>query len=429
MTDPDIILSLFSRLRGRFPALEIDSSGQKRLYLNSGAGSLMVDSSIRAMTEAGQLNPMPGQIASPEIATADLHKTVRQLAADFTGARRPEEISFHFSTTGALFNLAFALRKLFQPGKNLLVTDLDHFANITPWETIGRAGGAEIRTARLTSELTLDLKDLLSKVDSNTVLVALTGASNALGTILPLADIISEIKRKSRALVVVDAVHLAPHAPLDVQEFGCDFLAFSGYKIFGPMIGVLYSRTEAQKLASPYRVETNRPEPPYCWEQGMLPNQLLAGLKGAFDYLMDAGSQAKSGDTPTYPRKLFLRAMESIKKYELELSQYFLERWRRMDSPRLKLYGISDPRRALSRTPTFALEILGLKPAEVKRQFWENHRILIADGNHYSAVVVRHLGKKDLNRVSLAHYDGPDSIDRFFDGLEHIIFKLNKSSL
>ncbi|MDI6848495.1 MAG: aminotransferase class V-fold PLP-dependent enzyme [Candidatus Saccharicenans sp.] len=422
MPDPDVIFGLIPRLRGRFPGFVADCRGEKRLYLNSGAGSLTVDSCLRALNNEGAgLNPMPGQLIPPENQTLQFQQQVRQLVADFLGAGSHEEISFHFSTTAALFNLAFALRSLFKPGKNLLVTDLDHFANISPWETVGSSQGAEIRRVRLTGDLSLDVPDLLKKLDHNTVLVALTGASNVLGTILPLASLVSDIKQKSPALVVVDAVHLAPHAPVDVREIGCDFLAFSGYKIFGPMIGLLYSRPETRDRISPYRVETNKEYPPFCWEQGMLPNLQLAGLKGALEYLLELGRAASPGDSSPSARKTFRLALEAIKRYELSLTLYFLERLKKIDSPRLKFYGIDNPGRATARTPTFALEIAGLNPSELKKLFWERGRVVIADGNHYSAVVVRHLQKSGLNRVSLAHYDGPDSIDLFFDCLDSII--------
>ncbi len=422
MSDPDVIFSLFQKARGRFPGFAVDSRGEKRLYLNSGAGSLTVDSCLKAINaEGAALNPMPGQITPPENETLQFQQRVRQLVADFLGAASHEEISFHFSTTAALFNLAFALRSLFKPGKNLVVSDLDHFANISPWETIGSSQGAEIRRVRLTRDLSLDTSDLVTKLDHNTVLVALTGASNVLGTILPLTDLVSEIKQKSPALVVVDAVHLAPHAPVDVREIGCDFLAFSGYKIFGPMIGILYSRLDTRDRFSPYRVETNKEQPPFCWEQGMLPNLHLAGLKGALEYLLELGQKASPKDSSSPARKIFRRALEAIKRYEQDLSLYFLERFKKIDFPRLKFYGLDSPGRVTARTPTFALEIAGLNPSELKKLLWEKGRVLIADGNHYSAVVVRHLQKSGLNRVSLSHYDGPDSIDLFFDCLEDII--------
>lgn len=424
MADPDIIYSFFKKNQARFPYLRDDPVYGTRFYLNSGAGSLNVDSYYQALEKSGfSLLPMPGQLTPPEQKTASLHQQVRQLAADFLGACSSEEISFHFSTTAALFNLAYALRSLFKPGKNCLVTDLDHMANVSPWETVASENGAETRRVRVDSDFSISREDLLKKLDENTVVVALPAASNALGTILPLAEIIQEIKSRSPALVVVDAVHLAPHAPLDVLEFGCDFLAFSGYKIFGPMLGVLFSRKEHEGLLHPYRVETNRPKAPYFFEHGMLPNLALAGLKGALEYLEQLGPQFYGpGKTEkTSRRKNFRLSLELIKAYEQHLTLYFLERWRKDYAEVMNIYGLTDKNKVSRRVPTFAFELKSMSPAEVKRLFWEKGKIIIADGNHYSAAVVRHLGKQAVNRVSLAHYDDLSSIDLFFETLEKII--------
>ena len=154
----------------------------------------------------------------------------------------------------------------------------------------------------------------------------------------------------------------------------------------------------------------------------MLPNINLAGLKGALDYLFELGQIVVKKDPSATPPKVFRRAMEAIKKYEQSLSLYFLERLKKLNSSRLRLYGINNSSKVVSRTPTFAIEISGLNPTELKKLFWETGRIVIADGNHYSAAVVRHLKKQALNRVSLAHYDSPESIDLFFESLEKIIF-------
>ena len=424
MPDPDIIYQYFKKNQARFPYLRQDPNLGPRLYLNSGAGSLNVDNYYQQIERVSfSLVPMPGQLTAPEQDTASLQQQVRELAADFVGALSPEEISFHFSTTAALFNLAYALRHLFQDGKNCLVTDLDHFANISPWETVAAERGTEIRRVKIGPDYALSREDLLKKLDEKTVVVALTAASNALGSIVPLADIIQEIKARSRALVVVDAVHLAPHAPLDVMEFGCDFLAFSGYKIFGPMIGILYARKEHEHLLRPYRVETNKPKAPYFLEQGMLPNLALAGLKGALEYLAELGSdfptQSVSGNLSR--RKKFRLSLELIKSFEQQLSGYFLERWKKDFAEVMKVYGPTDQAKITGRVPTFAFELASKSPSEAKKLFWEKGRIIIADGNHYSAAVVRHLGKPAINRISLAHYDDLSSLDLFFETLEKII--------
>ncbi len=161
---PDPIERIHARIRGRFPTIDRDARGQRRIYLNSGAGSLMVDTAMDAAAAANRtLNPMPGAVAPGEIETASFHDGVRGLAADFLGAASGREISFHVSTTAALFNLAFALRERTGAGRNIVVTDLDHMANISPWETVlGEGAGAEVRRAPVAPDGTLDAARLLA---------------------------------------------------------------------------------------------------------------------------------------------------------------------------------------------------------------------------------------------------------------------------
>ncbi len=162
--------ALNPRIRARFPMIDRDALGHPRVYLNTGAGSLTVDTAAEAARDAqGRLNPMPGVVVAGEAETAALHARVRDLAADFLNARSGREISFHQSSTAALFNLAFGLRDVIAPSSNLVVTDLDHMANVSPWETVlGGKAGREVRRARLTAEGTLDVDHLLSLVDPRT---------------------------------------------------------------------------------------------------------------------------------------------------------------------------------------------------------------------------------------------------------------------
>jgi len=193
--------ALNPEVRRRFPMIDRDSGGRPRLYLNTGAGSLTVDSAAEAARDAqGRLNPMPGVVVAGESDTAALHTRARDLAADFLNARSGREISFHQSATAALFNLAFGLRGVLSPAANLIVTDLDHMANVSPWETVwGEGHGLEVRRARVTAEGTLDLAHLLSLVDPRTGLLAVTAASNGTGSIVPLAEITAAVRPPARS--------------------------------------------------------------------------------------------------------------------------------------------------------------------------------------------------------------------------------------
>jgi selenocysteine lyase/cysteine desulfurase len=417
--------ALNARIRARFPMIDRDSQGHPRIYLNTGAGSLTVDTAGAASGEAqGRLNPMPGTVVAGEVETAALHDRVRGLAADFLNARSGREISFHQSATAALFGAAYALRDLIPSSANLVVTDLDHMANISPWETVfGEGRGLEIRRARITDEARLDLAHLHSLVDRRTAVVAVTSASNGTGSLVPLKDLAAAVHGSAQdCLVVVDAVHHAPHGDLDVQASGVDLLAFSGYKVFGPMLGVLWGRTEVLRRLRPYRVETNKDALPGKFEMGMLNNASVAALGAALDYLLWladllAGPGRSGPDRPSR----FRSVMASIAAYERTITRRVLEGFRDLDLPGFRLFGIADPARAVERVPTFAFDIGGLTATETKRRLWDMSGLQIADGNHYSAAVARHLGRPEgICRASFAHYDNIDTAGRFLGALARL---------
>jgi selenocysteine lyase/cysteine desulfurase len=422
---PDPIEGIHARIRSRFPLIDRDANSRARTYLNSGAGSLMVDTAIEAAAHANRtLNPMPGTVSPGEIETGRFHERVRALAADFLHAGSGHEISFHVSSTAAIFNLSFAMRGAFGGRANLVVTDLDHMANISPWETVlGEGEGLEIRHARVTGDGRLDIDHLLTLIDSRTRVLAVTMASNALGTVPPLPQIVASARAKSpQCLVVVDAVHHALHGPIDVGTIGCDFLAFSGYKVFGPMLGVLWGREALLEKLRPYRVETNKNEPPWKFEQGMLNNAALASLEAALEYLLWVAREA-AGPGRTFPGRpeAFTYAMSVIADYEQGLSRRVLEGFREFPPERFRPYGITDPGRTDERDPTFAFEIPGQAAFETKIKLWERRAVQIADGNHYSAAVTRHLGKSALCRASFAHYDNARTVGLFLDTLAEVV--------
>jgi selenocysteine lyase/cysteine desulfurase len=414
--------TLNTTVRARFPMIDRDSRGNPRIYLNTGAGSLTVDTAAEAARDAqGRLNPMPGIVVAGEAETAALQARVRDLAADFLHARSGREISFHQSATAALFNLAFGLRGVLGPTANLVVTDLDHMANVSPWESVwGEERGLEIRRARLTAQGALDIDHLLSLVDDRTGLLAVTSASNGTGSTVPLRETVAAVRQKSPScLVAVDAVHHAPHGVLDVQAGDVDFLVFSGYKVFGPMLGVFWGKTEHLEKLRPYRVETNKDILPGKFEMGMLNNTALASLEAALEYLLWLANIA-AGPTAAFSDRAskFRFVMTAVAEYEAGLTRRVLDGFRRLDPSHFRCFGLTDPSRAGDRVPTFAFDIGNLTATEIKKRLWEDAGIQIADGNHYSAAVVRHLGRPEgICRASFAHYDNIETVDLFLDAL------------
>jgi selenocysteine lyase/cysteine desulfurase len=419
----DRFLMLHPRIRERFPQVDQDIHGNRRIYLNCGGGTLMVDTAAKAAAEASTwIHSLPGDVYPAEITTREFHWRVREIAADFLNAPSAAEISFHFSTSQALINLALAMRGIIRTRNNVVVTDLDHMANVSPWESVaGKWWGAQVRRARILENGRLDGDHLLSLIDEKTALAAVTLASNGVGTVVSLGELIPEIKKRSPlCLVCVDAVHHALHGPIDVSSLDCDFLAFSGYKIFGPMLGVLWGKQGILERLAPFKVETNKNEIPYKFEQGSLSNTALASLGAALRYLIWLADELEPDRTAEANRLKFKRVMTMISAYEREISRTVLGAFRTFDQTGFRCYGITDLGKTAERDPTFAFDIPGLSAREAKRRLWENHGLQIADGNHYSAVFYRHFGRESVCRASFAHYNSLEEAKIFLAALEEL---------
>ena len=450
-----ILRALHGEVRRQFPARERDIAGERRVYLNSAGGTLVAERSARAMEEAAlRANAQDGAVSSGERATAEIHARARRGAAAFLNAPSPDEISFHQSTSHALFNLSFAFRDLLGRGSNLIVTRLDHAANVTPWESIwGEDCGLDVRECGVRRDGTLDLDELERLVDRRTRLIAVTCASNGLGTVVPVEDVVRIARRHGRpeppsgaarqargrwsgALVVVDAVHHACHGPLDVRAMDCDFLAFSGYKIFGPMVGVLWGRKPWLDALRPYRVEANDDRTPVKFEQGTPNHAVLAGLSAAFDYLEALGGRVESSAAekpdlqataarladlyPDRDRRRIKWAMCAVRDFEQTLTKAILLGFSALAKRGVRLFGIADEGRAAERDPTFLFEVRGRSQIDIKQRLWEEGRIEVPDGNYYSLAVYRHLRSRRTVRASFAHYDGLDTARHFLDALSRI---------
>ena len=450
-----VLRSLQGEIRRQFPARERDITGERRVYLNSAGGTLVAERSARAMEEAAlRANAQDGAIGSGERATTEIHARARGAAAAFLNAPSPDEISFHQSTSHALFNLSFAFRDLLGRGNNLIVTRLDHAANVTPWESIwGEDCGLDVRECGVRRDGTLDLENLERLVDRRTRLIAVTCASNGLGTVVPIDEVVRIARRHGRpeppkgaarqtrggwsgALVVVDAVHHACHGPLDVRAMDCDFLAFSGYKIFGPMVGVLWGRKKWLDALRPYRVEANENRTPVKFEQGTPNHAVLAGLSAAIDYLDGLGGRVETAAAahpelhaaaarlaalyPDRDRRRLKWAMCAVRDFEQTLTKAALLGFSALAKSGVRLHGLADPERAAERDPTFLFEVHGKSQMEIKKLLWEDGRIEVPDGNYYSLAVYRFLKSRRTVRASFAHYDGLDTVRHFLDSLSRI---------
>lgn len=361
-----------------------------------------------------------GAFATSQESDATIN-AARSAVADFLNASQPEEIVFGPNMTSLTFNLSRSLARTFNPGDVIVVTRLDHDANISPWLLAAQDRGCRIRWVDFHPEdCTLDLDDLQAALEEKPRLLALGYASNAVGTINPLEKIIP-LAHAAGTLVYVDAVHYAPHGPVDVQDLDCDFLVCSAYKFFGPHLGVLYGRYNILQDLMAYRVRPSPSEPPGKFETGTGLFEGIAGLLGSLDYFEWLGSFYGNQISGNYHgrRLVYKQALAAIRSYEYEITRGFLQAL--PEIPGLHLYGITDPCKCEERVPTFSFTIEGKSPRQVA-EYLGNNNIFVWDGNFYALAVTERLGlegKGGFVRVGATHYNTLDEV-------EHLAIMLRK---
>jgi cysteine desulfurase family protein (TIGR01976 family) len=332
--------------------------------------------------------------------------------ADFLGCDA-DEIIFGPNMTTLTFAISGAIARELKAGDEILLTHLDHDANVSPWRALEERG-LKIQFADINETVcTLDLDDLARKITSRTKLVAVGYASNAVGTINDVNTII-RLAHDAGAMVYIDAVHYAPHGPIDVRELDCDFLVCSTYKFFGPHMGVLYGKREHLERLQPYKVRANTNAVPQRWEWGTLNHECIAGITACVEYLAELGrSIASCSDR----RQALMSAYDAIQSHERKLTERMLRGLHEI--PGLRLYGISDPTRLESRCPTFAVRIDGHTPLELATKLGEQG-IFTWDGNYYAINLTERLGVEQSGgflRIGLVHYNTEEEVNRVLDGL------------
>jgi cysteine desulfurase family protein (TIGR01976 family) len=302
-------------------------------------------------------------------------------------------------------------------GDEILLTRLDHDANVSPWQALEEKG-VKIQFADINeSDCTLNMDDLAGKITDRTKLVAVGYASNAVGTINPIKDIV-HLAHERGALVFVDAVHYAPHGPIDVAALGCDFLVCSTYKFFGPHMGVLYGEDEYLERFRPYKLRANSDEIPHRWESGTLNHECIAGITACVDYLADLGRQVSP--TVSSRREALLSAYSAIQQHERELFEKLIDGLQAIRGA--KIYGIQDPKRFDRRCPTVAVRVNGHTPRELSEKLGQRG-FFTWDGNYYAIGVTERLDvEKDggFLRIGLAHYNTEEEVTRLLHALREI---------
>ena len=349
----------------------------------------------------------------------------RDAVADFLNARSANEIVFGANMTTLTLHLARALGRTLKAGDEVVVTRLDHDANIAPWLFL-QENGAVIRWLEFSpGDCTLDLGTLEKSINKKTKIVAVGYASNAFGTINDVPRIIAAAK-KVGALTFVDAVHYAPHRAIDVQILDCDFLACSPYKFYGPHSGVLYGKQEVLRLLQPYKVRPASDRAPDRFETGTKNNEGIAGVGAAIDFLAALGcdhgpDQASGLDAYAAGRRRWLKqALAAIMAHETRLFARMLDGL--LSLPGLRVYGITDPQRFSERTPTACFTLPGLVPAVVAEKLGAGG-ICVWDGNYYAWEPMKFLGlegKGGAVRAGLSLYNTDEEVDRFLEVLRRI---------
>jgi cysteine desulfurase family protein (TIGR01976 family) len=389
--------------RAQFPALhQLTDAGTPPILFDNPAGTQVSQRVIDAVSNYYQtMNANSGGAFATSQRSDAMVRETRQKAARFLNAPRPEEIVFGPNMTTLNFGLSRALAKRLQPGDELVLTRMDHDANVAPWLRLAEDLQLTLRWVDINpADCTLDLDTLEAALSERSRIVATVHASNAVGTINPISRI-AEMAHAAGALHVVDAVQSAPHIPIDVQALGCDFLLCSAYKFFGPHIGVMWGRYDLLAELPAYKVRPSKDVPPYRWETGTPSFETIAGVGAALDYLESLGGVAAFVD---YERELVSSLIAGLQSL-----------------PDVKIYGITAESQLAHRVPTVVFTKEGHHSRQIAEYLAQNN-IYVWDGDYYAVEIMRRLGYSEhgMVRVGLAHYNLQSEVDTLLDVLSKL---------
>ena len=402
-------------IRKQFPSLTQTQDGKPVVYFDNPGGTQVPQTVIDAMVQYLVRDNANHGGAFPTSRRSDaMLEEAHQAMADMLGAASRNEVAFGANMTTHTMGLSRALAHWVKPGDEVIVTRLDHDANVSPWMLLARDAGATLRWVDFHPEdCTLNLDDMERQLSKKTKLVACGLASNAVGTINDV-EMISRMAHAYGALVFVDGVQYAPHGPIDVQALDCDFLMCSAYKFFGPHEGVLYGKFDLLDRLPAYKVRPADNRPPHKFETGTQNHEGIAGTLAAVEYLASL-----SGAKGTR-RERILASMAMIQDYERSLVAHLIRGLQQIKG--LRIYGITDPNRLDQRVPTVAFRIEGFPPRRIAEALGERG-IFVWDGNYYALAVTERLEVEDkggMVRVGLAHYNTMEEVDRLLQELHRL---------
>src|SRR5215831_12236380 len=401
-------------VREQFPSLELQVEGHAAAFLDGPAGTQVPKQVIQAI-DSYFVSANANTCGAFETSRRNdrMIGSTRQAMADFFNCHA-NEVVFGQNMTTITFALARAIGRELKAGDEIVVTTLDHDANVAPWRALEEKGVVIRQVDILEEDCTLDLEDLKRKITAKTKVVAVGYASNMVGTINPVTEI-TKLAHAVRALMFVDAVHFAPHGLIDVKALDCDFLACSPYKFFGPHMGTLYGRKEHLQRFKPYKVRPATDAIPDCWETGTQVQELIAGIGAAVDYISELG---RHGDSSAKSRREALQAAyHATAPYERTLLTKLLDGLKTI--PGVKVYGITDPKRFGERCSTISLRMGEHHPTQIAK-FLGDRGIFTWEGNFYAMNLSERLGvepKGGVLRIGLVQYNTTHDVDRLLAAL------------
>lgn len=405
-------------VRSQFPSLPRTVNGQPAVFFDGPGGTQVPQRVIDAISSYLQSNNAnTGGAYTTSRNTEAMIADARSAMADFLNCAS-DEIVFGPNMTTLTYDVSRSIGRELQPGDEVVLTQVDHDANVSPWAALAEKG-VNIQTVDLhEQDCTIDMEDFARKITSKTKLVAAGMACNAVGTINDTKGII-HLAHRNGAIAYIDAVHYAPHGPIDVRALDCDFLVCSTYKFFGPHMGVLYGKREHLQRLQPYKLRANTNAVPNRWEWGTLNHECIAGITACVEYLADLGRRADRSISSR--RDAILTAFAAIHNHEHALMERIIQGL--LAIPGLKLYGIADPQRFDQRCPTMAIRIDGWTPLQLATKLGERG-FFTWDGNYYAINLTERLDvEKDggFLRIGLVHYNTPEEVERFLAALQEIV--------
>jgi cysteine desulfurase family protein (TIGR01976 family) len=414
-------------VRSQFPSLAQTVNGHPAVFFDGPGGTQVPQRVIDAISDyLHRDNSNTSGAYATGRRTDAMIAAARAAMADFLHCGA-DEVVFGQNMTSLTYMISRSIGRELKAGDEILVTRLDHDANVSPWLAMAEERGVTVRWAEIHDEdCTLDLADLASKINEKTKLVAVGYASNAVGTINPVREIV-RLAHAAGALAFIDAVHYAPHGLIDVAALDCDFLVCSTYKFFGPHMGVLYGKREHLQRLRPYKVRPLVDAIPFRWEWGTLNHECIAAIGACVDYIAEIGRRARpEGSLGVGERRAAIEAAyEVTHEHERALLDRLLAGLATISGA--KIYGITDPARMNERCSTVALRIEdgkpGRSPLELATKLGDRG-IFTWDGNYYALNLTEHLGVEKSGgflRIGLVHYNTVEEVDRLVAALREIV--------